>query len=163
MAQSPTKQQSKDVSEVQQLKQEFESIMKSTKAEEKENEALMKQIDADMVKRWQAAHLIKDKDKRLLYLKLCKLNKWIFNGNKHMRFCDDSGKLWFTQIVDYSGNVSFMPKQNKESKTPETKELSNFVDAMHVQWLEEYFMHWLPANEAMLKYQHMATKPSSKK
>ena len=162
MAQLPNTSESKQSSEIEQLKQEYETIMSALQAEKRESEALMAQLDADRVKRWQAAYLITDKDQRMVFLKLCQLNTWITNGNKHIRFCDDSGKVWMRDICDYSGNVAFMPKQKQSSKTPEAKEVSNFIYEMHSQWLHEYFVQWDEANSHKLKYQKLGTKTEQK-
>lgn len=162
MAQTQANNSTQTSPEVKLLQQQLAAAIEAGKAESVKSNPLQDELNAGLMKMLQASKLIKDDEKRQTFIKLLDIHKLLLKGNQHISASDNAGKVWFTEITDISGDVAFVPKQNNDAKSPEFIELSNFIQEMKTQWMDNYFKDFDDGNEQRYKYNALANTYSQK-
>lgn len=162
MAQAPVTNIHECDTEIESLKEKLKAAVEASKAESEQLNLITNDLQSEWMKMWQCGDLIKNDEKRNMFRKLLNINASLIQGNKYISAADDAGKVWFTQISNMSGDVVFMPKQDKDKKTPELTEMGNFMLEMQNDWMNEYFAHFDAGNEHRYKYNALSNKDSHK-
>ena len=124
---------------ISQLQGNFQKHINEKNIHMKKCDELVTKMNHSHDKRLTAASKITDESKREMYCNLVNLNRQLLDTVMHLSSTDDSGKLWFTTLIDASKNVVFCNQTSKNGdKTPELTQVSNFIHEMQLQWMQEY-------------------------
>ncbi|MGB1096979.1 MAG: hypothetical protein ACPG2Y_00090 [Acholeplasmataceae bacterium] len=153
---------SPQVNKVDLLKQQYQDAVRAVTKENDKYCGIVSKLNANLTERSNAAASIPNNQQRKLFLQLNALNIWLLKSNIHMVDADDAGRVWMPNIVDEQGDVAFMDCKDKDNKSPELIELTNFFDEMRSEWMHEYFVKFAQANESRDKQNELCEETDEK-